>query len=303
MNKIILLIFIVLLGISIPIFSLEVGTNFHIGNLAFDTSRISTDTTFTGLTFPWGVDAYVNHSVNEQIGIHVGLYMDSILRNMAFTLFTYKESFLELSVGPFFGLLNSDTTLLKSGISTSIKLEFPGIVFIRFRADSSIGGRMVQAGDYLQERNDLAVGFYVPQAICSLGLTTKTYTGKTYPGEVIDNLYVYSFKTDIFQKNTPYKVIVDFALHQLSKTYIVSSVTTVHAPVHALNSLVAGFIIDIFISDFLTITAALDSSIYTFGTDTLLGVTNPGPGGYLFQASAGVKINIDSIIERRNLSQ
>ena len=297
MKKIILLIIFIAFVSSFPLFSLELGTNFHIGNLAFDRARVSTDTTFTGLSFPWGVDAFVDHSVNEQIGIHAGFYMDSILRNTVYTLFTFKESFLELSVGPFFGLFNSRTTLLKSGISTAIKLEFPGIIFVRFRTDSSIGGRLVEAGDYLQERNDLGVGFYVPQAICSVGLLTKKYTVKVAAGETVDNLYIYSFTTDIFQKNTPYKVIVNFALHQLSKTFIETAQTTKHA----LNSLVAGFTIDIFLADFMTLSVSLDSSIYTFGTNALLGITNPGPGGYLFQASAGVKINIDSIIARQSL--
>jgi hypothetical protein len=296
MKRVYLFIF-VLLTVSTSVFSLEIGADFHIGNLSFAQTRTSDQTTFNGKSLPWGINAYVNHWVNEQIGIHTGYYMDSILKKTIYTHFTYKYSFLQLSVGPFFGLFNSRATLLKSGISTSIKLEFPGIAYIRFRTDSSIGGRIVQTGDYLQERNELAFGFYVPHAICSLGLQTKKYTEKVSTGETVDSLYIYSFSTDVFQKNVPYKVLVTFAFHQLSKTFIETAGTTVHS----LNSIVAGFTVDIELADYLTLILGLDSSIYTFGTNALLGVTNPGPGGYLFNATAGIKLNMSSIIERRNL--
>ena len=181
--------------------SWEVGTSIHLTNLAFLKTRTSDVTNFSGMNFPWGIDAYLNHSVTDKIGIHTGYYMDPILRNSFYTHFTFTESFLNLSVGPFFGLFNSRNALLKAGISSSIKLSFPGIIFIQFRTDSSIGGRLVQEGDYLQARNIVKLGFYVPFAICTLGLHTKKYTEKVADGERIDNLYIYSFTTDIFKKN------------------------------------------------------------------------------------------------------
>lgn len=297
MRKVFFLIaFLLTIGcISLPAW--EIGTRGHLTNFAFADGRTSADLSFSGMNFPWGIDAYVNHAVDEKIGIHAGYFMDPILRNTVYTLFTFRESFLNLSVGPFFGLFNSTTALLKAGISTSVKLSFPGIIFVQFRTDSSIGGRLIQEGDYLQEQNMVSLGFYVPFAICTLGLHTKKYTSKVSTGENIDNLYIYSFKTDIYKKNVPYKVLVNFAVHQLSKTFIETAGTTVHQ----LNSIVAGFQVDIFPSEVITIQLALDSSIYTFGTSALLGVSNPGPGGYLFDASAGVVINIDAIVERQNL--
>ncbi len=300
MKKTVLLLFLLLLCISSAAYSLEIGTRFHIGNNAFDRARTADQTDFTGLAFPWGIDAYVNHAVDERIGIHTGFFMDPILQNTVYTLFTYRHSFLHLSVGPFFGLFNSTSTLLKSGISTTIRLEFPGIIFIQFRTDSSIGGRLVQAGDYLQERNELFFGFNVPHAICSLGLTTKKYTQLTDTSEVVDNLHIYSFKTDIYQKNVPYKILVNFSIHSLKKSFFPVDPAAASS-IHSLNSLVAGFKVDITLTDFLIMSLSLDSSIYTFGTNALLGVNNPGPGGYLFEAGAGVLINIDTIIQKGRL--
>ena len=292
--------FLILLGLAAAgssLYSLEIGARFHIANKYFSPARTVDATTFDGTSVTWGIDGYINHQINENIGINTGFYMDPILKNTMYTLFTYKHSFLSLSVGPFFGLFNSTSTLLKSGISTSIGLEFPGVVFLRFRADSSIGGELVSAGDYLQEQNSIYFGFYVPHAICSAGLTTRKYTYlATAATRVVDGLNIYSFSTDIYQKNTPYRVLINFSLHQLKKTFIDTATT-----VHSLNSLVAGFELNINLTDFFVLSMALDSSIYSFGTNQLLGVTNPGPGGYLFEASAGVLINIDTIIAKREI--
>lgn len=288
-NKIFLgiLLFLVVLSFG---WSLEISTEFHIGNLALDKSRASTDTTYTGMYFPWGINVDISHPINNQIGISASWIMDPVLRNTLYTQFTFKESFINVAVGPFFGVFNSSSSLLKAGINAIIQVEYPGIVFFRFRADSSIGGRLIETGDYIQERNDIVFGFYVPNAVCSLGLTTKKYTEKIATGESVDRLTEYFFATEIFQKNVPYKINVRFAYHRLSKTFLEASTT-----VHGLGSLVVGFRVDVDVTKYLTVFARLDSSIYTFGTDALLGVTNPGPGGYLFNTGVGCKLDLANL--------
>lgn len=297
MKKIGICIIFLLIALTFQGFTWELGVSGFLTNLAFDQGRTADDGSFSGMNFPWGINAYLNHSLDDRFGISTGYFMDPILRNSVYTLFTFRESFLNVKVGPFFGLFNARNALLKAGISTTIKLEFPGILFVQFGADSSIGGRLIQTGDYIQEQHEGIFGFYVPFAICSLGLHTKKYTEKVSLGERIDNVNIYFFRADIYKKNTPYKVLVDFSFHQLSKTFY----ETTGRSIHTLNSLVAGFQVDIFASEVITVQLALDSSIYTFGTNDLLGVSNPGPGGYLFNARAGMVLNIDTLIERQKL--
>ena len=286
------LILIVLLFLFVLTFggALEISTEFHIGNLALERSRTSADTTYTGMYFPWGINVGIKHPINNQIGISASWIMDPILRNTLYTQFTFRESFINIAVGPFFGVFNSSSSILKSGINAVIQVEYPGIVFFRFRADSTIGGRLIETGDYLQERNDIVFGFYVPNAICSLGLTTKKYTEKVAAGETVDQLTEYFFDTEIFQKNVPYKVNVRFAYHRLTKTFLEAATT-----VHGLGSLVVAFRVDVDVTKYLTIFARLDSSIYTFGTDALLGITNPGPGGYLFNTGIGCRLDLSNL--------
>ncbi len=288
LRLIFIIIFVLLLNLS-EIKALEVGASFRLENLAFDKDREATQSSFSGTDLFWGVSVFGNHKLSENLSFEGGFYNDTILRNISYTLFNYNIAFLSLGVGPFFGFFNSPGTILKSGLSTSVRIELPGIIYFQLRADNSIGGRLIEDGDYIQERNDISAGFYVHNAICSLNINTKKFTQKKSGTEVIDSLNDYSFKTDIFQKNLPFKLHLSFSYQRLTKKYIDSS------DPHTLNSIILGTAIDLDVTDYLTVLLNLESSIYTFGQDELLGISNPGPGGYLFRFYTGCIINFDKL--------
>ncbi|MEW5818336.1 MAG: hypothetical protein AB1798_23475, partial [Spirochaetota bacterium] len=145
-------------------------------------------------------------------------------------------------------------------------------------------------------RNDISFGYYVRNAICSLNINSRKFVQKASAAqEIVDSLVEYSFKSDIFQKNVPYKILISLGFQQLSKTFIDSSSTVVHT----LNSLVIGNQVDIIATEYLTIVIRLDSSLYSFGQGILLGISNPGPGGYLFRATAGATLNLEKIPKKQ----
>lgn len=279
--------------------ALEIGGNFNIGNLTFNPGREESNTDFEGTYFPFGISAYLNQDLSEDLSLHAGYYMDPILRNTIYTEFIYQHDFLTLGVGPYFGVFNSLTTILKPGISTNVRLEFPGVVFIDFRAESSIGGRIIQEGDYIQEKSTISAGFYVPHAICSFNVITKKYTEKKSSKDVIDTLTEYSFSTDVFRKSSPFKVLLTFGYQDLSKLYVTDADTTTHT----LGTLFIDTKLDFYITDYLTLMVQFRGSVYTFGQNELLGISNPGPGSFLFDATAGVVLDIDAIIQKTKPKQ
>ncbi len=265
--------------------SLDLGLQTWAGNLGFATDRTSTDTRFPGSHYFWGLSLYGSQPITDKFGFETGFYSDPVLRNISYALFSYNEKAISLGVGPFFGLFNDRGTLLKSGISTSVKLGLPGVVFVSFRSDSSIGGDLVQEGDYLQQRDDISFGFYVPNAICTLSLDTRKFEQKTDVDTVVDSLTIYSFSTDIFQKNVPYRLIVKFSYQSLVREFISGAAAT------TLNSLVLGTEVDITMTDSLLLQAGIEGSVYSFGQGTLVGSSE----GFLFRTFAGVKVNVDSL--------
>jgi len=266
--------------------ALDVGIDTWAGNLAFTRDRTAADTSFPGSDYLWGVSAYATQSLTDAIGFETGFYADPILRNIAYTLFNYHASFLTIGVGPFFGFFNDLSTLLTSGISTAITLELPGILFVSFRSDSTIGGELIKVGSYLQSRNDVSLGFYVPNAICTLALDTKSFEQKAAADTVVDALTEYRFSADVFKKGVPYRIVTTIAYQVLSKSFVAATTTDA-----TLNSIVLGIQVDVNLTPSVMLTAGMEGTVYSFGTGVLVGSAQ----SLLFQATAGIRMNVDAI--------
>jgi hypothetical protein len=281
------LILPLLLAGALAAFPLELGATFRLENMSFDRERSVTDDAFSGMDLHWGGSLYGVQPISGSLFLETGLVSDTILRNYSYTLLSYREHFVTLSMGPLFGLFNSADTILKSGISTTLRLLYPGIGFLQLRSDSTLGGRLVEAGDYVQELSEASLGYYIPNAICSVSLLQKKFTQKKANAEVVDAMMDYAFHVDIFQKNVPYKVQLSFAYQTLYRRFIEPAKVTDHT----LGSIILGTRVDWSIGDSLSLLFDLQSSIYTFGQDELLGISNPGPGGYLFRLVTGVQLD------------
>jgi hypothetical protein len=277
--------------------AIEIGTFFDIGNLTYEDERTESTTDFSGAEYYWGLSVPFSHRISDEFSIEAALLYDPILKYNVYTIFTYQFNFFTIGVGPYFGILNTRETVLKAGISTSIRLDFPGILFASFRVDSSLGGRLVEVGDLLQERNQIRFGYYVPNAICSVNILTKNFAQKTAEGEMVEKFSEYSFKTDLFEKNVPYKILLTFGYQALTRTFVYGATPTEHS----LHSIIIGTELDVELLDFLSLIADLDSSIYSFGfvDDTLMDLPEERPGIYLWRLRVGFSLNVDSLLKRR----
>src|SRR5271157_2974487 len=136
-----LCLFFVLLG-GEAVFSLDLGIETWAGNLGFRTDRASTDTGLPAGNFFWGLSVFGSQPITDTISVETGFYADPILRNTSRTIFTYDARILTVGIGPIFGRFNDLGTPIKSGLSASVKLQYPGVTFVSVRSDSSIGGSL-----------------------------------------------------------------------------------------------------------------------------------------------------------------
>jgi hypothetical protein len=288
---------ILVLAAASPTFALDIGASFSLGNLGFATDRLITDTAFPGTAsflgpYLWGLNLSAAQPLSDNLRFEAGFIVDPVLRNLSYTLISYTEKIITVGVGPFFGFFNllpdGRGVLLKPGITTEVKVELPGIAFVRFRSDSSIGGQLVSPGSYLQERGDVGIGFYVPNAICSLNLETRSFTQMLDTYQVVDSITEYSLRTQIFQKNVPYRILLSLGYLTQSRTYLDTP-----SVVHALNSIVGEGTLDFPVAPYLTLSATFTGSIYDFsGVAPLATAVKPA---FLFNSTVGMKLNIDSI--------
>lgn len=283
----------VLLAAPIPrAAALEISGSFRLGNMSFADDRAEADTEFAGDLLQWGGELSVTQAISEDLVFCSSVRRELVLRNSVYNMLTYRQGFVRIGVGPFFGLFNAAAAILKPGISTSVQLDFPGVAYVMFRSDSSIGGRLVELGDYTQERSDISAGFYARNVIVSGVLETRRFSQKTAADtETVDTLSIYALETDIFRKNSPYKILLSFGYHQLGRAFVHADETVRHQ----LNSIVVGTFVDMFVTPYLTVSANLESSVYSFGSGALFGVSNPGPGGYLFRAYLGLGFDTEKL--------
>ncbi len=272
---------------------LELNTRFDLGNLGFDPDRASTDATYSGTDYFWGGTVEVTHGFSERMAIRAGVTRDAVLRNLAYAMVYYNLDYLSMGIGTVQGFNNTDGATLKPGLASSVQLTFPGVMFARLQFDMSLGGVPLDTGDYTQNRNELAIGFYARNAICSLTLESKKLYELQAAEAVVDSLMRYSFDADIFKKNTPYRLLFSLAYQTLQKKFIVADT------VHTLSSLMAGVQLSIDLTRFLTIMLGVDSALLTFGEDQLSGLQNPAPGSYLFQARTGFTLNFENTKRRQ----
>ena len=270
--------------------AVDLGASLYLGNLDLSPDRAKTDTEISGTDYLYGLSLFGSAEVTEELMLEGGVRYDPVLRYAAYALLNYRHDFFQLKAGPFFGVLNDFNTILKPGISTAIRVDIPGRIFARLEADSSIGGRIVRDGDYLQEKSFLGVGFYVPNAICELSLLNKSYTEKTSAGEEVNELREYAFVTDIYQKNRPYRFELTFAYQTRTLTFIEAATVE-----HTLNSLVIGTRLDLQTSDRLDIFFDLESNVYSFGEadSTFIDLADSGIGVYLFTLTTGFSFNLE----------
>ncbi len=276
-----LLVFTALVLSAGSVTAFELGVMFDLTNMDFSDGRESTDTGLPGGSFLWGISAVGSQELSDDLTLELSYASDPILQNLAYTLLTYTDQFFSLRLGPFFGLFNAPGTLVQSGLSTTVSLFVPGIAQIGLRSDNSLSGRLVVAGDYIQEQSELSVGFYLPNVLPTVYLRTRRYTTQTSDGERVDSFTAYGLETDIFQKNIPYRVVLDFAYQAVSKTFVETETTE-----QSYGSLVLGTEASFSLFDAFRIMLDLESSIYMFGTNALLGEVSAD--SFLFRLSTGV---------------
>ena len=304
-------ILFLLLVATLPLGALEVGTFFDIGNMSFPGEPLST-TAFPSKDYPWGLSLEGKQEVNEGMNINFGYTRDRIINHLVYSTFVYKNEFLKIGAGPSFGVFNSDENPFQPGIATTFRLSWPGKLFLSFDMLSSIGFRLSSEGDYSQLTNNLTVGFYVPNAICTLGMDQKAYTKVIPSYEATDRQTDFFFKAEVFEKNVPLRALVGLIYRLHNKEYIKNLIIgkdvdnlslTSKSITESLTTILLQTQITFILTDFLTFVVDAHTNLYAFGkitneiadTKDLMDIPSTLPKSFLFEVKAGFSLNIDAL--------
>jgi hypothetical protein len=289
----------VLFILSGRVFALDLSLIGGAGNMAFDDERL---TALNAGTDPFGPNFFplgrieLSGNYAGYFSFKTGIDLDPILRNRFISNIIFDLDFLSLEVGPFIGLFNSEEKPVNQGMTASLGLELPGIVFARIGAASTMGASINAPGDYAQETGEFALGFWIPYVICTLSLNTKSFTLQKEQNLLVkDDLTEYNFRAEIYSKNTPYLLQVDLGYQSLKRSYTAVGVV-VNAgtgtlvkenAVDELKSVYTGFELIYSVNTTFKLILGAKLPVYSWGEPPL---KSPEKGTFLFQAHAGFTI-------------
>jgi hypothetical protein len=239
----------------------------------------------------WSGSIALTQKLGEDLGFSAGLERDPVLGQSVITAISYDAGFVKLTVGPFFGAFNTLESLLTSGLSTSLRLEWPGVAFASFRADSTIGAGIASPGDYVQQRSTIAAGVWLPNVVVTAQLETVGLTrmalrsGDSAVVTVDAERSRYALVADVYKKNIPYTAQLVLAYDYLSRRYLSASGNTSDR----LGAAVIGLNLAATVSPTLRLSLGGEATLYAWGIgDTL----SPAADAAFFNVAAGISVSI-----------
>jgi hypothetical protein len=181
---------------------------------------------------------------------------------------------------------------LEAGISSMVKIEVPGLAFISFKNDSSLGASLDSVGKNSQGFNEISVGWYAKNAICTASMTTREFRIRQAADLVVaDSMADYCFLVDIFKKNVPYNINISLGYRTMSKEFLSSAASAKDS----LGIILLGTKLVLKPRPFLDIALGLESGVYTFGFDNLQGRGPDMDNSYMFKGTVGFTVKTDKM--------
>ncbi|AEJ19106.1 hypothetical protein [Gracilinema caldarium] len=286
-----LFIGLLLAGVGVTVSGIDISLYGSLGNIAFDTSRTTAlsdgNQAFSENLSFYGI-AQLDQKIAENTNFTVLFNHDPILRNSLYTTIAYDTGYAKITVGPFFGLFNSSSSMITSGLSTTLTMTIPGIIYGSFRSDTTIGAGINLPGDYVQQRNELAIGLWGPNTLTSFKVSTKTFTYKKNTDlTVVDTVTNYDWVTEVFKKYIPYTATITLGYQSLKRSYI--DVTTSN---DELAAFMIGLDASFKFSDNFKITGGGKAPLYAWGVGNL---KSPDDTTILYEATLGLTATIDTL--------
>lgn len=207
-------------GLACRLYALDLTVIGGAGNYSFDLTAKKPigDGEFKGSLYPLGRIS-LSDRISTTFSYSATLERDPMLRNLLICEMTIESGFFKLSVGPLLGLFSTVETPLKPGVSAGVCLEFPGIIFFDLRGGASFG-TIREKGDYSLETSRIAFGFWLPNLVNTLSLTSQRFdvalSNTLLTG---DELLRICNRVDIYAKNIPYTVSIDIGYQVLKRSY------------------------------------------------------------------------------------
>jgi hypothetical protein len=209
--------------------ALEVEVVMGASNLAFDASKEKP--VFSELE----ILGYLNLK-DDFLGkteYNIRYERDNFYHNTLSAQLSIDLDYFYLEFGPFVGFWDSMKISFKNGgsfgypkmppdagISGSLRLAFPGIVFLSLKGSSTLNFNYDFLGGNSREVAEINLGFWLPYVIPTISASVKSFTR---PDDYLcDELARFWASADIFAKNIPFALRFDFGYEILNRYFLLN---------------------------------------------------------------------------------
>lgn len=205
-----------------PLVAMEITVSGQSSSFAFNNSgNLEPETNRYGLAFS------VAEQIQEQLEGKISFENDPVNGNTLGARAAYRTSFLEISAGPSFGVINSSgdsedvPVLFQPGLGIGFSITAPGIVVAKADTDFALPPASVTGGQVYLQRSDLTAGFYLPHVLCTVGIHQRTNTSAALTESRIKSITDYGFYTESFKKGSLFRISVNF-IYRVSDYFVAS---------------------------------------------------------------------------------
>lgn len=184
--------------------------------------KFNSDASFSYKRPHFGALFILRDEIGTNIDSILSFEADPINGNTLFARVLFKTSFLEISAGPSFGVLNKGskdsgiTNLFQPGLGMGFSIIAPGIIVARVDTDFALPSPADSGGIIYLQKSSISAGFYLPNILCSLAVNQKTHTESGY---YMTSITDYGFYTEAFRKGSNFRISVDF-IYRISDFFI-----------------------------------------------------------------------------------
>lgn len=205
----------------LPLHAMEITSSVQTSNFAFTNSG-----SLAPANLLYGLDFSITEQLQKQLEGKISFDSDPINGNTLSARGIFRTSFLEISAGPSFGVLNSSgsTTdvpiLFQPGMGIGISVLAPGIVVATADTEFALPPPAITGGQVYLQKSELTAGFYLPNVLCTVGIKQRTNTLATALAQSrIKSITDYGFYTESFKKGSVFRIKVNF-IYRLSDYYL-----------------------------------------------------------------------------------
>ncbi len=158
----------------------------------------------------------VTDRLKDNLEATISFDRDPVNGNLLSARASYHTSFLVISAGPSFGVLNSSSddaisNLLQPGLGIGFKVILPGVVVATVDSEFAFPPAANNEGQAYLQRGEISAGFYLPNVLCTLKASQRTDVETLAGGaSALRSTTDYGLYTEAFMKGSPFRISLDF---------------------------------------------------------------------------------------------